>query len=100
MSDENKTTAEEIGAIVNETLSPIIESIQQVLNSKVPASPAEPEPPQNETSKGVQDWIEDKRTGGLGGKDLEGPTAHNPRPKAKDPGPTHDSLGKLTGKVV
>lgn len=49
--------------------------------------------------KATQKWLNDKATGGLGGKALDAPTPHNPNPKTVDPGPTHLD-GKLTGKTV
>ena len=48
----------------------------------------------------LEQWIDDKKTGGIGGKNLDGPTFHNPNPKEKDPGPVEDSLGRLTGKKI
>lgn len=88
-----------IGAAIGEAIAPIVGAIGQMRKEANEMKQAQEEKKEGELSPSVQNWINDKATGGLGGKSLDAPTPHNPKPKTVDPGPTHLD-GKLTGKTV
>ena len=68
---------EEIDAVVKEAMNEIMAPVLDALNKKADKTP---EPG---VSQGVQDYISDKATDRLGGKDLFGKTPFNPNPKPK-----------------
>lgn len=79
--------ADEIKTMVNEAIeaatAPLRGFIDQVKQDQQDREKAAQEASKGGVSPSVQTWLNDKATGGLGGKDLFGKTPFNPNPKPR-----------------
>lgn len=76
---EKEELAKTVGEAISESFGKLNEAVGNFLQRTAPKPEEEnedPNSPETLSSRSTQQWLDDKRTGGLGGKDLSGHSSH------------------------